>query len=354
MIFFNRDGGSTVLIIDEAQNLSLEVMEQLRILSNLETDKEKLLQIIFVGQMELYEKLQLPALKQLNQRVSVRYEIRPLSKDEAKNYINHRLLVAGGGTGITFSRASLNEIFRYSRGYPRLINLVCDRTLLAGYNAQTDHIANAHVKQGIRSLLGEEDESYFVRRFFKDRLPFWISFVFFVAGLGFFILAKIPVPFVKGGGVSRQVPQAAKPVAGVPEVRNDSPADSPDSEKDLRIESRPQSEPAPGNASATSLAAPDSSAATAASGGTGSTYRIQVYSLSTPDLADVSVQKLKKEGFPAYWKKVDSGEQSWYVVYLGPFGNIQSARIHLNALKQTGLKPMLFSVSSFAEGGPPK
>ena len=147
-----EQGKSTVLIIDEAQNLSLDVMEQLRILSNLETEKEKLLQIIFVGQLELNEKLELPALKQLNQRISIRYEIAPLAQEETKNYIAHRILVAGAASHVSFSKSALNEIFKYSKGYPRLINLVCDRALLAGYNAQVDVVDLLHpLKNGTRA-----------------------------------------------------------------------------------------------------------------------------------------------------------------------------------------------------------
>ena len=186
----HKDGGFTVLIIDEAQNLSLDVMEQLRILSNLETEKDKLLQIIFVGQLELNEMLRSPGLKQLNQRISIRYVISPLSREETENYISHRILVAGAGSRVEFTRAAMKEIYGYSQGYPRLINLVCDRTLLAGYNSQTDILDRLQVKQGINSLLGEEDKGYFLQRFLKNRLPLIASVAFFLAGLMFFIFSQ--------------------------------------------------------------------------------------------------------------------------------------------------------------------
>ncbi|MZH03742.1 MAG: AAA family ATPase, partial [Nitrospinae bacterium] len=187
----HEQGKSTVLIVDEAQNLSLDVMEQLRILSNLETEKEKLLQIIFVGQLELNEKLKLPALKQLNQRISIRYKISPLNKDETKNYIAHRILVAGAASQVNFTESALNEIFKYSKGYPRLINLVCDRALLAGYNAQVDEVDRQYVREAIKSLLGEEDKNYFLNRFLQTQLPLVASLLFFIAGLTFFILSKM-------------------------------------------------------------------------------------------------------------------------------------------------------------------
>ena len=157
----HEQGKSTVVIVDEAQNLSLDVMEQLRILSNLETEKEKLLQIIFVGQLELNEKLKLPALKQLNQRISIRYKISPLTQEEAKNYIAHRILVAGAASQVNFTKSALNEIFKYSKGYPRLINLVCDRALLAGYNAQVDEVDKQYVREAIRSLWAKRIKTTF-------------------------------------------------------------------------------------------------------------------------------------------------------------------------------------------------
>ncbi|MCH8157967.1 MAG: AAA family ATPase, partial [Nitrospinae bacterium] len=186
----HEQGKSTVLIVDEAQNLPLDVMELLRLLSNLETEKEKLLQIIFVGQLELEEKLKLPELKQLNQRISIRYKISPLNRNETNNYISHRILVASGASSVSFARAAVTEVYSYSKGYPRLINLVCDRALLAGFNSETDLIAKSHVRQGIRSLLGEEDKGHFIRQFLKDRLPLIASVIFFLMGLVFFLIPK--------------------------------------------------------------------------------------------------------------------------------------------------------------------
>ena len=146
----------SVLIIDEAQALSLPVLEEIRILSNLETEKEKLLQIILVGQVELAEQLALPRLRQLNQRISIRYRLRPLRKEEVPRYIQHRLLVAGASGAIHFSPGALKQIYRYSQGIPRLINLACDRALLAGYAEQRRDIQRATVSKGLKSLEGRD------------------------------------------------------------------------------------------------------------------------------------------------------------------------------------------------------
>ncbi len=178
--------GHAILIIDEAQNLSLPLLEQLRILSNLETDKEKLLQIILVGQLELIPKLQLPTLRQLNQRISIRARLEPLTLKEAQQYIHHRLVIAGDRGNITFTRGALRKIYKFSRGVPRLINLVCDRALLAGYVKMSPKITPGMVKEGIRSL-GENKQVIK-----KERSFFHVSFFpLIVLGLLLLVLALI-------------------------------------------------------------------------------------------------------------------------------------------------------------------
>ena len=147
-----NQGGNVVLIIDEAQNLSLEALEQVRLLSNLETEKEKLFQIVLVGQPELREKLEHRSLRQLKQRIGVRYHISPLSEDEVGGYIHYRLSVAGSEGKILFPRKSLDLIYRYSKGIPRLINQLCDKSLLAGYVYETFEIGPELVKRCMREL----------------------------------------------------------------------------------------------------------------------------------------------------------------------------------------------------------
>jgi general secretion pathway protein A len=152
-----RENVFTVLIIDEAQNISMALLEQLRLLSNLETAKKKLLQIIFVGQLELDRKLRLPAMRQLNQRISVRFETKALSRKDTERYIRHRLAVAGGAPRLRFRRGAFRAIWRGSKGYPRLINLICDRALLTGYMNRSSVITRKFVRRAARSLQGKED-----------------------------------------------------------------------------------------------------------------------------------------------------------------------------------------------------
>jgi len=126
-------GKRTVLIIDEAQNLSVEVLEQVRLLSNLETSQYKLLRIMLIGQPELRNILAKPELRQLNQRITARYHLRPLSLSETGVYIHHRLSVAGASSYALFMPAAIKAVYRFSAGTPRLINIICDRALTGAY-----------------------------------------------------------------------------------------------------------------------------------------------------------------------------------------------------------------------------
>ena len=132
-------GNNVVLIIDEAQNLKPNQLEQVRLLSNLETEKDKLLQIVLVGQPELNSKLDLHELRQLQQRIMVRFHISPLERAEVKEYITHRLHIVGSHK-IHFDDEAIGMITEFSCGTPRLINIICDRALLAGFVAETNHI----------------------------------------------------------------------------------------------------------------------------------------------------------------------------------------------------------------------
>src|ERR687895_530122 len=126
-------GRLVLLVIDEAQNLSLAALEELRMLSNLETEKSKLLQIAMVGQPNLRDKLAAPELEQLRQRITVSYHLQPLDADETANYINHRLRRAAIGTPMQFPREVTDEIHMRSRGVPRIVNVICDAALVFGY-----------------------------------------------------------------------------------------------------------------------------------------------------------------------------------------------------------------------------
>lgn len=148
-------GRKTVLMIDEAQHLDFEVLEQIRLLTNLETNHEKLLQIVLIGQPELAALLQRPELRQLNQRITARYNLEPLNLDETRAYIRHRLQVAGlTADRELFPDAAVRAVHRRTRGIPRLINVLCDRVLLGAYGQGRSRADRAMVKVAAREVMG--------------------------------------------------------------------------------------------------------------------------------------------------------------------------------------------------------
>jgi general secretion pathway protein A len=144
-----------VLIIDEAQDLTDELLEQIRLLSNFETDDRKLLQIILLGQPELRDRLNHPRLRQLRQRITVRYHLLPLNRLELNLYVRHRLEISGAKSAPYFTRPALWRVYNYSRGIPRLVNAACDKALLAGYVRQTNRINFSMIGRAIGELEGK-------------------------------------------------------------------------------------------------------------------------------------------------------------------------------------------------------
>ena len=152
-------GKKVVLIIDEAQNLDTEVLEEIRLLSGIETHKEKVLRIILAGQPELRETLESSRLKQLVQRVRLRFHLGPLDKREQREYIDHRLTIAGNEGDPLFDEETMDVIHRYTGGVPRLINTLCDTALLCAFAEDRDHVAMADVESAVEELNWREHES---------------------------------------------------------------------------------------------------------------------------------------------------------------------------------------------------
>jgi general secretion pathway protein A len=150
-----EQGRDAALIIDEAQDLTDELLEQVRLLSNLETDDRKLLQIVLMGQPELRDRLNAHRLRQLRQRITVRFHLGPLTRYEISQYVQHRLHISGSRGAPHFTMPAIWRIHRYSRGIPRLVNAVCDKALLAGYVEQRDRIDWRTIGRAIRELEGK-------------------------------------------------------------------------------------------------------------------------------------------------------------------------------------------------------
>ena len=144
--------GSGVLIIDEAQHLSPEVLEQIRVISNLETNDSKLLQIVLVGQLNLLDVLADPQMRQLDQRISLRVMLKPLTREEVEQYIVHRLWVAKGTDAVRFEWDAIDTVHAVSKGVPRVINLLCDRALMVGAERRVNAVTPAIIEEAAAKL----------------------------------------------------------------------------------------------------------------------------------------------------------------------------------------------------------
>ncbi len=187
-----KKGHRVVVIIDEAQDLLPSVLEQLRLLSNLETETEKLIQIVLIGQPELDKVLGTEELRQLKQRITIQWELLPLNLDETRGYIQHRLNVALGKGKVELTRSGTELIFRYSKGIPRMINVIADRALLIAYTQNTKNINVRIVRRAVKDIGGLKPTVSWVELFWK-----FVSPVIALIGLIFFILHDFALPDLK-------------------------------------------------------------------------------------------------------------------------------------------------------------
>lgn len=155
----SEQGRNALVVVDEAQNLSMEALETLRMLTNLETSKNKLLQILLVGQPELIKKLERHELRQLNQRIMARFNLLPLAMTEMTRYINHRISTAGGSGKVFFEANALKIVHSESKGLPRIVNLLCDRALMAAFVRENCIIDRNIMKAAVSDWRGSEPAS---------------------------------------------------------------------------------------------------------------------------------------------------------------------------------------------------
>jgi general secretion pathway protein A len=200
----HAEGKKTLIVIEEAQNLSAEVLETLRLLSNLETHTHKLLHILLVGQPELLEILAQKELRQLNQRVVSRFHLLPLVKDDLANYVNHRLHRAGAKHPI-FDRACMATLFKLTNGVPRLINLVCQHSLLAAYSTETKQVTPKLVKQAAAEILGRSNPLHPILQQWR----YWVLPLVLIAATGLFYAMQPPTSVVEGSATKSSVSLAS-------------------------------------------------------------------------------------------------------------------------------------------------
>lgn len=323
-------GAGALLIIDEAQNLPRQVLEQIRILSNLETDKEKLLQIVLVGQLNLKDLLRSPELRQLDQRVSIRYELKPLTREETAAYVAHRLAIAGGGTVVSFAPKGLDLVHKFTGGIPRLINLVCDRALLGGYSARTNRITPDMVTAAATGLdLAAPRTSLFgwVRR----------RATAFAAGAAMMAMMAAIAAATWYGATTFQARSAARPNESAARPQRAAPATA----SPLVAALPPAAESAPAQPIATTGSAGSYARAPLASllpgvtdtagavppGRRGGRYSVLVGSFRQESEAAELLEQLRSLGYQARAGRVESEARgAWHQVFVGPYTDIELAR----------------------------
>jgi general secretion pathway protein A len=309
-----------LLIIDEAQNLPRQVLEQIRMLSNLETDTEKLLQIVLVGQLNLKDLLRSPELRQLDQRVSIRYELKPLTREETSAYIAHRLTIAGGSSLVSFAPRALDRIHQHSSGIPRLINVLCDRALHGGYSAQTNRITPQIVNAAAGGLELAAPE----------RLPVWMKQRAAAFAAGAALMAAVSVAGVYGvgalqarAGSARAAAAAATPAP----VASDAAAVGAAAAVDI-----PTAQGTTGPAAPLPGDLPKSGdrgipvAPAAAEPATGR-YSVLVGSFRYEPEASSLLDQLRGLGYQARSVRASSAERgTWHQVFVGPYRDLDRAR----------------------------
>jgi general secretion pathway protein A len=229
-------GENAVVIVDEAQNLSVECLEEIRMLSNLETTSEKLLQIVLMGQPELRQKLGISSLRQLNQRIALRYHLQPLDLEMAREYVHFRLRVAGGIDQVHFTSSAVQSIHQFSQGIPRLINIICDKALLAAYVSESKVITPSVIKTALADLVPMSSHQTSLRSYFP--ITVWNHRMLWAGGI---LVTFLGLGFVGWWSVMNYpASESARSVATLTEpVREVFPSQTEDRTVDVQAASGP-------------------------------------------------------------------------------------------------------------------
>jgi general secretion pathway protein A len=316
-----------LLIIDEAQNLPHHVLEQIRILSNLETDKEKLLQIVLVGQLNLRDLLRSPELRQLDQRVSIRYELKPLTREETALYVAHRLTIAGGGAVVSFAPKALELVHKYTTGIPRLINLVCDRALLGGYSARTNRITPDMVlaaATGLELAMPRASLLGWLRRR-VGAFAAGAALMAVISAAAWYGVITLHARSASRSGettdpppLTAVAPPALYDISPAPVILEPSPAQAVATSGTTLRETKMQP----------TVALPEGTdAAGAPPSQAGGRYSVLVGSFRHDDEAAVLLEQLRGLGYQVRSGRVESQERgAWHQVFVGPYRDIDLAR----------------------------
>ena len=306
-----------VIIIDDAQTMHIDSMEDMRLLSNLETDKEKLLQILLVGQPELLTQLSRPELRQLKQRVALTCRLDFLSRSEVEGYISRRLFISGDKGHIRFKSDAIRRIFSVSKGVPRLINRICDYALTAGYVADTHEISQGHVKKAVKELkeIGEGNPGAMSSASGRRKWLLIIALLSLVySGILVTVWYMAPrhfssTPMVES--VSRTDPKPI-PIAMAKLQASQLGSSLEENMAEIKLESETP---------------PPLETATIPPDGQKKAYIIRVASFRTLQRVEKATARLRKNGIQSYSKFVDLGEKGqWYGLYTGSFKTLEEAK----------------------------
>ncbi len=324
------EGKKVVLFIDDAQNLKEDALEQVRLLSNLETTRDKLLQIVLVGEPRLADMLGSHALRQIGQRVSVSYHINPLIYEETCAYIYHRMSIASQGTRVQFEASALKRIYKFSSGFPRMINIACDKSLFTAHRLNRKYITGEIAKTAILDLTGNSGWRWY--GFLNRRRA-----VLAGAGCGLLLLLMIVALFPRQAGQQAvalkaeakpaAVKQPAQPKADALPRKTPKPAEKVKRE---RVPELPRAEKPKVTDSVMPAAgpAPEKVSQPAAK----MTHSVQVGAFRTREQAEKLAGTLKKKGYPAGILPVtDSKARTWYTVRIGDYPSRQEAVKHAEA-----------------------
>lgn len=305
-----------VIIIDDAQTMHIDSLEDMRLLSNLETDKQKLFQILLVGQPELLAQLSRPELRQLKQRVALTCRLEALARTEVEGYISRRLFVAGDKGHIRFKSDAIRRIFSISKGTPRLINRICDYALTAGYVADTHEISQGHVKKAVKELKGlwQGDTSAISSSSGKRKWLFIIALLSLVySGIVVTVWYLAPRNFLSTPVVESNASTELKPIPIAMAKLQASQLGASLGKNMAEIKQEIQ-------------ASPPLKAAPTPSNERKKVYIIRVASFRTLQRVEKATARLRNSGIQSYSKLVDLGEKGqWYGIYTGSFKTVKEA-----------------------------
>ena len=331
------EGKQVVVFIDDAHNLNTEVLEQIRLISNLETTKEKLLQLVLIGEPQLSEMLYSNELRQIGQRVSVGYCIGPLTYDETLGYIQHRLTIASKGPPIKFDRKAVRRIFKYSGGIPREINLACSQALELAYGRQLKYIDDGIAKEAVKNLYERTrvEKPEFRKRKLSGAVAAACCLLFVMTVAAYFFIygsernksaETVTEKTTAAPGLATRLPEAPEtpdPVNPATTVMEEDIAAEPyqDDHSRVTVES---TDPSYDNTGSEEKVPQEM------------THSVQVGAFQSLELAEKLVVRLAGKGYPARIDEItDSQGRLWYTVLIGDYPTLEAAEENARAFAQS-------------------